>query len=147
MIYNDLAVSTLYKHLLKSADRCRVLHSINLCAGHHTIANLSLREVKRILENLHLFTYFLITGGIIYTALDKVIQIDLRKLMSIDILIHADTNQTEQALRQQRSQAGYRIKHHIKQIGRYGKHGKQCIRIILEDRFRQELTCEEHNKC
>ena len=88
-------MTTLDKHLLKSTDRSRIFYGINLRSRYHTIAHLCLREVECILEDLHLLTDLLIMSGVIDTALNEVIKINLRKLMSIDILIDADTHQTE----------------------------------------------------
>ena len=54
VIDKDLGMTGLDKGLTELFNGGSILHRINLCSGHHTVAYLRLGKVQRVLEKDHL---------------------------------------------------------------------------------------------
>ena len=63
VVDHNLAMATLHENLLQLFYRGSILNGINLRAGNHTVADLGLRKLEGILEDLHLLADILIIGG------------------------------------------------------------------------------------
>ena len=143
-IYNDFRITALYEFLLQFFERSIHFNSLNLSTGHHTVAYFSIGEIKGILEYLHLIINFIFIGSIIDTWLHKIIKVYLRKAFIRPLSIHLHTYQTQQALTQESTELADRPQYHIAQISYRTEDRKQAVRVRLEKRLWQKLTCKEY---
>ena len=85
-------MTTLDEHLLQLLNGGGVFYGINLCTRHHTVAYLRLREVQRILEDLHFLTDLILAVGIVDTGLYQIVEVDFRKFFLLVLTAHPDTD-------------------------------------------------------
>ena len=107
VVHKYLAMAALDEHLLEFLDGGGILHGIDLSTRHHTVANLRLREIEGVLEDLHLLAYLVLIIGIIDTGLHQVVEVDFCKFAFLAALVHVDAEATQQSLGKHRGKAGY----------------------------------------
>ena len=91
-VHDNLRVAALDELLLQLLDTAVDAHGVNLSTGHHAIAHADIRELERVLENLHLIVNVLVVLGIVYAGVYQVVEVYLGKSLIVVLLFHADTH-------------------------------------------------------
>ena len=65
VVDDNLAVAALYETLLELVNAAGVFNGVNLRSGHHTVADLRLREIECVLEYLYLLFNIVVTPGVV----------------------------------------------------------------------------------
>ena len=144
MIDNNLRLSAIHKDGHQVIQRTVVLYGLNLRSGYHTVAHLSVGKVQSILENLHFLVDIVLILSVINTRLHQIVEVHFRKCIVVFLLLYLKAKDAEDNPGKHRTETRNGPKHHIAEIGRYSKDGKQPVWIALEESLWQEFTRKEH---
>ena len=113
LIYHNLRITTLHEFLTQVLKRCIQSNRLNFSTRNHTIPYSGIREIQSVLEYLDLIVNIRILLCIIYTGLDKIIQIHFRESFIPSLIIHFNTKNLQQYLTQKSTELTDRPKDDI----------------------------------
>ena len=98
LINHNLRITTLHEFLTQVLKRCIQANRLNFSTRNHTIPYFSIRKIQSVLEYLDFIVNIRILLCIIYTGLDKIIQIHFRKSFIPSLIVHFNTKNLQQHL-------------------------------------------------
>ena len=100
LVYDNLRVAALYKHLFQLLQGARIhIYGIYLGTRNHAVANLGIREVKSVLEYLHLVVDIFFVLSVIDARLHEVVEVYLCESLVVGLLLHFYAKHSKNQLR------------------------------------------------
>ena len=123
------------------------VHGYKLVARCHAVAQLGRREVKGIVEYLHLILHlgFRRVVEVVDLCFEIVVYVIYRQHPKACVL-GLESGKAHKHLGQPRRECGYGIEHYIEEIHRNGRQLQRCVGVDAEHRLGDELSGEKYHQ-
>ena len=136
LINNDFTDSAFNETLLQFFQRSVIFYSYDFGSGNHAVTNLDTGEVQCVLEYFDFRINLFLILGVLYAALNKMVQVHFRECFGTCFLIYFGSGQSEYDSGYGGSELADGVEYHITDESGYGQHVQCKVRIDLEQCLR-----------